>query len=131
MSFFRHEEIYRTDAGGTAEEAAVPSAHRIDEFPTGYSWAGCSPAEPACASPASFSVGGPVLRDNRFSANGIVSLSALSQYRGPDQLRLSHVPHVPHALAISRALQLDPAAERRRCSGSRCRWCRRFSTLCP
>ena len=27
-------------------------AHRLDEFPAGYSLAGCSPAEPASASPA-------------------------------------------------------------------------------
>src|SRR5215471_14020676 len=26
--------------------------HCVDESPAGYSWAGCSPAEPACASPA-------------------------------------------------------------------------------
>ena len=29
----------------------APSAHRLDEFPAGYSSAGCSPAEPASASP--------------------------------------------------------------------------------
>jgi hypothetical protein len=26
--------------------------HCLDESPTGYSWVGCSPAEPTCASPA-------------------------------------------------------------------------------
>jgi putative transposase len=56
MSFFRHAEIYRSDAsktnkGKTAWSAASPDP-RLDESPAGYSWAGCSPAEPACASPA-------------------------------------------------------------------------------
>src|SRR6185437_4470707 len=27
-------------------------AHCFDESPAGYSWVGCSPAEPTCASPA-------------------------------------------------------------------------------
>ena len=50
MSFLRHGEIYRFDAG--ASPAANAPAHRLDEFPAGYSLAGCSPAEPASASPA-------------------------------------------------------------------------------
>jgi len=62
MSFFRHAEIYRPDAASTAsavvstmdrEPAGTGSlAHRTDESPAGYSSAGCSPAEPASASPA-------------------------------------------------------------------------------
>jgi hypothetical protein len=83
MSFLRHAEIYRSDGREKAEEAAASSAHRLDEFPAGYSWAGCSPAEPACASPTSFSVSGPVHQANEFTANGIVSLIRLSQDRGP------------------------------------------------
>jgi transposase InsO family protein len=54
MSFFRHEEIYRSDAGSKAagEPAETgPLDHRLDESPDGYSLAGCSPAEPASASP--------------------------------------------------------------------------------
>ena len=35
-----------------AISAAAPGAHRPDEFAAGYSSAGCSPAEPASASPA-------------------------------------------------------------------------------
>jgi putative transposase len=55
MSFFRHAEIYRPmwDSGCRslgATTAAAPT-HRLDEFPVGYSSAGCSPAEPASASP--------------------------------------------------------------------------------
>src|SRR5258708_40234585 len=54
MSFFRHREIYRSDVGSKAKgepaETGSPD-HRLDESPTGYSLAGCSPAEPASASP--------------------------------------------------------------------------------
>jgi transposase InsO family protein len=55
MSFFRHEEIYRSDVGSRVEgepaETGSPD-HRLDESPAGYSLAGCSPAEPASASQA-------------------------------------------------------------------------------
>ena len=55
MSFPRPEEIYRPM--GMAKRlgrptCGHPSAHRYDEFPAGYSLAGCAPAEPASASPA-------------------------------------------------------------------------------
>jgi hypothetical protein len=50
MSFPRHREIFPSDGG--ASLAANASAHRLDEFPAGYSSAGCSPALPASASPA-------------------------------------------------------------------------------
>src|SRR5258708_6833429 len=50
MSFLRHPEIFPSDGG--ARLAADAPAHRLDEFPAGYSLAGCSPAEPASASPA-------------------------------------------------------------------------------
>jgi hypothetical protein len=56
MSFFRHGEIYRRDnkpgpEHGEPNRSNSP-AHPIDESPTGYSLAGCSPAEPDSASPA-------------------------------------------------------------------------------
>jgi hypothetical protein len=50
MSFPRHGEIFPSDGG--ASPAANAPAHRLDEFPAGYSLAGCSPAVPAAASPA-------------------------------------------------------------------------------
>ena len=54
MSFFRHREIYPSDVAsnlnGELAETGSPD-HRLDESPTGYSSAGCSPAEPASASP--------------------------------------------------------------------------------
>ena len=55
MSFFRHEEIYQSDAGrnNSGERPTDrPPAHRSDESPAGYSSASCSPAELASASPA-------------------------------------------------------------------------------
>ena len=55
MSFFRHEEIYRPmdsrNVPGRPRHDR-PRPHRYDEFPAGYSSAGCAPAEPASASPA-------------------------------------------------------------------------------
>jgi transposase InsO family protein len=54
LSFFRHEEIFQSDIGlqieGEPAETGSPD-HRLDESPAGYSSAGCSPAEPASASP--------------------------------------------------------------------------------
>ena len=55
MSFFRHGEIYRWDHKPVEHGEPNPSSsptHPIDESPTGYSLAGCSPAEPDSASPA-------------------------------------------------------------------------------
>ena len=54
LSFFRHEEIfhpmYDCRSRGTSQNR-LPPDHRLDESPAGYSLAGCSPAEPASASP--------------------------------------------------------------------------------
>ena len=52
MSFLGHGEIYPSD-GGADGDADAP-AHRLNEFPAGYSLAGWSPPEPASASPAGF-----------------------------------------------------------------------------
>ncbi len=55
MSFLRHKEIYRSDVGsGNAgsDLCHLPALIGFDEFPADYSLAGCSPAEPASASPA-------------------------------------------------------------------------------
>ena len=54
VSFWRHGEISRNRGaeGFRLEQAsACPSPVYFDEFPVGYSLAGCSPAEPASASP--------------------------------------------------------------------------------
>ena len=51
MSFLRHLQIYRPmDASGTAS-CAIPRSS-FDESATGYSWASCTPALLASASPA-------------------------------------------------------------------------------
>jgi len=80
MSFLRHREIYPSDGGSTL--AGPAPAHRLDEFPTGYSLAGCSPAEPTSASPATLIL----LRLHPFvyevSANGNPSLISVSHPRG-------------------------------------------------
>ena len=55
MSFFRHREIFRNRGSGKSGEPASansPADSHFDESPAGYSLAGCSPAEPASASPA-------------------------------------------------------------------------------
>ena len=58
MSFSRHGEIYHFDEGAIPQDHAL--AHRNDEFPAGYSLAGCAPAEPAAASPAGAHLAGKV-----------------------------------------------------------------------
>src|SRR5450432_2225981 len=52
MSFERHREIFPSDGG--ASIAASAPAHRLDEFPAGYSSAGWSPPVPASASPTGY-----------------------------------------------------------------------------
>jgi hypothetical protein len=60
MSFLRHGEIYHFDEGAIPADHAL--AHRNDEFPAGYSLAGCAPAEPAAASPAGAHLAGKGFR---------------------------------------------------------------------
>ena len=56
MSFSRHGEIYRPMSGSGNLRGQpgndCPQPRRHDEFPAGYSLAGCAPAAPASASPA-------------------------------------------------------------------------------
>jgi hypothetical protein len=55
MSFFRRVEIYRPMDNRNVPGQPWhdrPRPHRYDEFPAGYSSAGCAPAEPASVSPA-------------------------------------------------------------------------------
>src|SRR5438270_13912118 len=51
MSFLRHREIYQVEGKGRGRNRGYARTSRLDESPVGYSWAGCSPAEPASASP--------------------------------------------------------------------------------
>jgi len=55
MSLGRHREIYPNDR--SADSTADAPAHLSDEFPTGYSLTGCSPAL-VSASPAALSICG-------------------------------------------------------------------------
>jgi hypothetical protein len=53
MSFLRHGEIYRPMSSMPGwPRPDRPRPHRFDEFPAGYSLAGCAPALPTSASPA-------------------------------------------------------------------------------
>ena len=74
MSFFRHEEIYRSDVSpGYSWErqlVAAPVLIGCDEFPVGYSLAGCPPAEPASALPTANDSKQSTLPYNHFSAYG-------------------------------------------------------------
>jgi putative transposase len=53
LSFFRHREDYRPDVNNNngSGPQATPAIIGVDESPTGYSLASCSPAELASASP--------------------------------------------------------------------------------
>src|ERR1022692_5041891 len=83
MSFLRHGEIYHFDDGASSE-GVIPAdhalaPHRNDEFPAGYSSAGCSPAAPASASPAGASLLALILNAKNFAASGNLSLVTVSQ----------------------------------------------------
>src|SRR5207245_9436613 len=51
MSFLSHREIYQVEVGWRGRNRGPVRALRLAESPVGYSLAGCSPAEPASASP--------------------------------------------------------------------------------
>ena len=103
MSFPRHGEIYRSDMAfqtaknwvrsAASRRSAPGPAIRVrrkarallivrDEFPVGYSLAGCSPAEPASASPTVPSMRWADSAGNQIPANGNLSLVSASQRRG-------------------------------------------------
>jgi len=87
MSFLRHGEIYRSDVipGYSWERQLVsppPVLIGCDEFPVGYSLAGCPPAEPASASSTGADSQQPTLPYNDFSANGNYPLNFVSHSKG-------------------------------------------------
>ncbi len=82
MSFLRHAEIYPTRTLAQGGLAAALSHPGWDEFPAGYSLAGCSPAEPASAWPASASIIEERSVGNGLSVKGSLSLVSLYQGRG-------------------------------------------------
>jgi len=94
MSFLRHGEIYHCGEGAIPQDHAL--AHRNDESPAGYSSAGCSPAEPASASPASAILLRWFSLAKVFAANGKLSLILLSQLRGAVHTKSPETPHPAH-----------------------------------
>ena len=99
MSFLRHEEIYRSDVrpGYSWERqpvVAAPALIGCDEFPVGYSLAGCPPAEPASASPTGDDSQQSTLPYNDFSANGNYPLNFVSQSKGALQFALPPPPRL-------------------------------------
>jgi hypothetical protein len=111
MSFLRHEEIYRSDVrpGYSWERqlvVAAPALIGCDEFPVGYSLAGCPPAEPASASPTGGDSQQSTLPYNDFSTNGNYPLNFVSQSKGALHF------HTP--TATMEAPGLDPDGARRR-----------------
>jgi hypothetical protein len=87
MSFLRHEKIYRCDKleGRLNEQSKLPTDHRFDESSTGYSFTGCSPAEPVSASPVLHSFSRKPAAVKSTAANRNLSLIWLSQQKGPHQ----------------------------------------------
>ena len=77
----------------------LPALIGCDEFPVGYSLAGCPPAEPASASPTG---NHSQLPYNNFSANGNNPLNSVSQPRCTPLLetRQVYARKPPHATSI-------------------------------
>jgi hypothetical protein len=92
VSFIRHRKIYQFDGlkGKLDCTSNFPIDHRSDESSTGYSFMGCSPAEPMSASPVihSFSLTPSAVKSTAVNRN--LSPFMLSQPRGP-----LHVKGVP------------------------------------
>jgi hypothetical protein len=80
----------RWSAPAAGEPRAGRSArtHRADEFPAGYSSAGCSPAEPTSASPAASIMDQDPSAGDDSPANGNLSPFSLSHHRGSVHLGL-------------------------------------------
>jgi hypothetical protein len=123
MSFLRHAGIYRSDGAwhnleswgrGTASRWSAPGpAKRRDgtaapcsssamSSRAGYSLAGCSPAEPASASPTDLSMRWGMSAGNYLSANGNLSLVSVSQHKGAVQTRFP---------ALTRRCRRDPGTD--------------------
>jgi hypothetical protein len=102
MSFLRHAEIYRSDVVGKTlaslgraaasrwsapgptegrSPRTAPCSSSAMSFRAGYSLAGCSPAEPASASPTALSIHCGLSAGNGLSANGNLSLISVPQHK--------------------------------------------------
>src|SRR5277367_3120203 len=85
MSFLRHRRIYQSDEPkGSRTNCSAPFGdHRSDESSAGYSFVGCSPAEPASASPTATSLSQHPAAVNCSAAKRNLSPFLLSHLRGP------------------------------------------------
>src|SRR5215510_15116906 len=86
MSFLRHREIYQVAEGERGRNRGPARALRLDESPVGYSLAGCSPAEPASASPTGWH--SATMARRLATTNSLLSLYHLfswSHFRGTPQ----------------------------------------------
>src|ERR1700742_338955 len=85
MSFPRHTKIYQSDEpeGGRTNGSTSLGDHRSDESSAGYSFGGCSPAEPASASPAATSFSHNPAAVHCSAARRNLSPFSLSQPKGP------------------------------------------------
>lgn len=139
MSFPRHREIYRSDvvfktaitwgpeaaSRWSAPEPSLGTRRKgrallivRDEFPVGYSLAGCSPAEPASASPTGSSMRWRLSAGNRKAANGNLSLISVSQRRGSLQTGNTRGNSVTACAGINRHVVGDERALQERRSDS-------------
>ena len=89
-----------------------------DEFPVGYSLAGCPPAEPASASPTGDDSQQSTLPYNDSSANGNYPLNFVSQSKGALQMLPPPQPTTPETSDFD----FDPEPARPLRAGAAWRW---------
>ena len=87
MSFLRHRKSIVRWAPKTERRSDIiaPPNPSSDEFPPGYSSAGCTPAAPASASPGEAIMDPNRRRHQQIAADGKLSLISVSQRRGAVQ----------------------------------------------
>ena len=145
MSFLRHAGIYRSDGaeGKTRGEAPPPvgrppapvqerdgrncafCSSSAMSSRAGYSLAGCSPAEPASASPTGSSMRWSITAGNQLPANGNLSLISVSQHRGSVQACPRIIPPdfpVPQLIASEPRSAPPPGAPKSLCEAGTKGW---------
>ena len=85
---------------------AVAGAHRHDEFPAGYSLAGCVPRRVPFASSAGRRCGQCSRQHNKFTANGEHSLNPCLSLGGNPTFSLLSLPFLPPLPSCSISNQL-------------------------
>jgi len=102
MSFWRHEEIYRSDvglgkAGNGNGRRRSPRSSAAMSFPSAIPRQVALQAEPASALPTGNDSQQPMLPYNDFAANGNYPLNSVSQPKGA----LQYGPRAPPSLELS------------------------------